>query len=112
MPEINKQDLFNVIKYGHVWHLKRIKEFFSNEMQSSLVSEHHSHFGYDREDNYYYLHDNDCYLFISDGLIEVRSDRVNVLSEDKIYKFEINDAQDILRAYEKFVSVINETNRL
>ena len=69
---IKKEDLFNVIKHGNSWFNGRIKE----ELKKIIAEKHsafylsHS-FRWDSDDEYYYIYDNECYLFIFEGKIEV-----------------------------------------
>ncbi len=100
---VSNEDLFTIIKHGHLWQDKKIKE----EIEKIMADDYF--FLWDSEDKYYYIYDNECYLLISDKKIELRSYRVNVDSSDKNIDFEINSKEDIKLAYEKFKSMINET---
>jgi hypothetical protein len=104
---IKKEDLFNVIKYGHAWHSEKIKEELDKLIVMNPNGLHHS-IRYDSEDKYYFIYENDCYLFAFDGKIEVRCDRENVFSSDKTFTYEIKEAKDIFNAYEHFISVTME----
>jgi hypothetical protein len=104
---IKKEDLLNVIKYGHAWHLEKVKE----ELQKLILmnpngSNHNPR--YDSEDKYYFIYENDCYLFAFDGKVEVRCDRENVFSSDKTFTYEIKEAKDIFNAYMRFNSITME----
>lgn len=104
---IKKEDLFNVIKYGHAWHSEKIKdELEKNLLRNSRVFNHS--FRYENDDKYNYIYDNDCYLFVFDGKIEVRCDRENVFSENKTFTYQIGDANDISLAYERFKYILME----
>jgi hypothetical protein len=100
---IGKEDFITIIKYGHLWQVGKIKE----EIEKILPDDYFLR--WDKEDEYYYVCDNDCYLFISDKKIKLRSYRVNVDSSDKNIDFEINSKEDIKLAYEKFKSMTIET---
>lgn len=104
---ISKEDLFNVIKYGHAWHAEKIKEELWKLMVMSSNQFNHD-FRYDNEDNYYFIYDDECTLFIFDGKIEMRSDRDNVFSTDKTFTYEIKKPEDITSAYEHFKSLLME----
>jgi len=104
---IKKEDLFNVIKYGHAWHAEKIKEELGKLIVMSSNQFNHD-FRYDSEDKYYFVYDNECTLFIFDGKIDLRSDRDNVFSTDKTFTHEIKNAKDILTAYEHFKSLLME----
>jgi hypothetical protein len=104
---ISKDDLFDVIKYGYIWHAKKIKEELDNFLKKKSHIFNHG-FRYDREDKYYYIYDNDCYLFVFDEKIEVRSDRENVFSANKTATHRIKEVEDIQRAYEHFCSMTME----
>ena len=104
---IKKEDLFNVIKHGHAWYAQKIKE----ELDKLLImnSNRFNHdFSYDSQDKYHFIYDNECYLFVFDGRIELRSDRDNVFSTDKTFEYKIKDSNDILKAYEHFNSLTME----
>ena len=104
---IKKEDLFNVIKYGHAWHLEKIKEELEKLITMNPNGLHHS-IRYDNEDKYYFVYDNECYLFAFDGRIEVRCDRDNVFSTDKTFTYQIKEPKDILSVYEHFNSLTME----
>ena len=99
---ISKEDFITIIKYGHLWQVKKIKQEIEKIMPDDYFLR------WDKEDKYYYVCDNECYLFIFDKKIELRSYRVNVDSSDKNIDFEINSKEDIKLAYEKFKSMIIE----
>lgn len=104
---ISKEDLFNVIKHGHAWHAEKIKEELGKLMIKSSNYFNHD-FRYDTDDKFYYIYDNECYLFILDGAIELRSDRDNVFSTNKTFTHDVRNADDIVRAYEHFKSLLIE----
>lgn len=104
---ISKEDLFNTIKHGHNWHSEKIKEELDKLRLMNASALNHQ-LRYDSEDKYYYIYDNECYLFVFDGKIEVRCDRENVSSEGKTFTYQISEANDILSAYEHFNSVTME----
>jgi hypothetical protein len=98
---IKKEDLFNVIKHGHAWHLEKIKDELNKIILMNPRGYHHS-LRHDSEDKYYFIYENECYLFAFDRKIEVRCDRENVFSEGKELTFEIREIEDIVMAYESF----------
>lgn len=100
--EIKKEDFFDAIKYGHLWPASKIK----NELEK-IMEDHHS-LRWDNEDKYYYVYDNECYIFISDKELEVRCDRENVFSSNQTFQYEIKSEKDIAVAYEKFKSITME----
>ncbi len=97
MADISKDDLFDVIRHGYIWHSVKIKDHLSQVLASSANQFNHD-FRYDSEDNYYYIYDNECYIFVFDGKIEVRCDRDNTFSANKSFTYQINDAKDIIAA--------------
>lgn len=107
---IKKEDLFDVIKHGHVWHSKKIKEELDKLLVMNPNGSKHD-LRYDSEDKYYYMYENECYLLVFDGKIEVRSDRDNVFSSDKTFTHQIKEAKDILIAYEHFNSLTMEDDK-
>lgn len=105
--KLSKEELIDVLKYGHKWHAGKIKgELEKLVVMNSRAFNHELQF--DTDDKYYFIYDNECYLFVFDGKIEVRCDRDSGFSANKTFEFRINDAKDILVAYEKFNSTILE----
>ena len=104
---IKKEDLFNVIKHGHAWHSEKIRDELKKLVLRNPCGQHHD-IRHDSEDNYYFIYENECYIFAFDGKIEVRCDRENVFSSDKTFTYEIKEAKDIERAYERFNSATME----
>jgi len=105
--KLSKQELIDVLKYGHNWHAERIKgELEKLVVMSSRAFNHQVQ--YDTDDKFHYVYDNECYLFVFDGRIEVRCDRDNVFSANQTIEFPIRGEKDILAAYEKFKSTILE----
>lgn len=105
---VNKEDLLYVIKHGHDWRAAKIKSELENlvAVNSSAASHEIRH---DHEDKHYYIYDNECFLFISDGRIELRSDRENVFSAGETFEFDIKEEEAVLQAYEKFKSMTMES---
>jgi hypothetical protein len=104
---IKKEDLFDAIKYGYIWHAQKIKDELGKLIDMNSVASNHD-FRFDSEDKYYYVYDNECHLFIFDGRIELRSDRDNVFSSDMTFTHEIKSAKDIQTAYHQFNSITME----
>ena len=105
----SNENLFNINKHGYKWNAKRIKE----HLDDLLVMKAHifNHFfRFDHEDKYFYIYDNDCYLFVFDKKIEVRSDRENVFSANKTFTYKITESKAIQTAYEHFCSVTMESD--
>jgi hypothetical protein len=105
--KISEEDFMNVLKYGRQWHSKKIKEELQKSILLNLNSLNHD-FRYDSDDKIYYIYDNECYLFIFDDRIDIRSDRVNVFSYDKTFTYQINEEKDVLSAYDHFKSLTME----
>ena len=104
---IKKEDLLNVIKHGHVWHLEKIKDELKKLTIMNPNGSNHD-IRYDSEDKYYFIYETECYLFAFDGKVEVRCDRENVFSSDKTFTYEIKEAKDIMNAYMCFNSMTME----
>ena len=105
--KISEEDFMNVLKYGRQWHSKKIKEELDKHLAGNYNIFNHD-FQFDFDDKYYYIYDNECYLFVFDDKIDIRSDRQNVFSSDKTITYQINEAKDILSAYEHFKSLTME----
>ena len=103
--KVEKEDLFKIIKHGNRWYAEKIKEEIEN-----LKCYRFSDFNLRNEDGnkYYYVYNNDCYLYIFNGKIESRCERENVYSSDKTFTYEIKEASDIQLAYERFLSMTME----
>jgi hypothetical protein len=108
MNDDEKQDFFTAIKHGSIWYDKKITECLREllEKQSSHYVNHDLR--WDKDDKYHYIYDNECYLFVFNDKIEVRSDRENVFSSHQTIVFPIAGKADILNAYQKFVSMTME----
>jgi len=108
MDDAKKQDLFDAIKHGSVWYSEKITEYLRD-----IIKKQPSHFGshylsWDSDDKYHYIYDNECYLFVFDDRIQVRSDRDNVFSSNQTINFAITSKDDISAAYEMFCSMTME----
>ena len=107
--DIKKEDLFNVIKHGHAWHTEKIEEEIKNIIATkhySLTREHY--FRWSNRENNNYIYDNDCWLSIFNGRIEIKCERENVFSSGTDRSIDINSSEDVVRAYEKFLSMTME----
>ena len=104
--DIDKKDLFNVVKYGKQWHIENIRA----EAERFMLSESFGYYDLEYLDNMgcYYMYENQCHLKIFDKRIEVSSDRENVLSSDQTIVFEIEDQFDIADAFKRFRSMTME----
>jgi hypothetical protein len=98
---VRKEDLFDIIKHGHAWHAQKIRDELDKLTLMNPNGRHHS-IRHDSEDKYYFIYENDCYLFAFDGRIEVRCDRENVFSSNQNFTYEIKEAKDISNAYMNF----------
>lgn len=108
--DIKKEDLFNVIKHGHAWYAKRIEDEIKKIVSTypSSLSGHHD-LKWDKDDEFHYIYDNDCYLFIFTGKIELRSDRENVYSSNLPIRYPINNEKDVEEAYRHFLTLTMES---
>lgn len=106
---VRKEDLFNVIKHGHKWYEEIIKEGLQKIIDKNYSSFNDNHsIRWDSDDNYHFIYDNECYLFIFERRIELRCDRENVFSSHQAINFPITTVNDIELAYEKFKSMTME----
>jgi hypothetical protein len=107
--EITPEELFRLIKSGNPWNAKKIKDALEELIESYKSNITMGHiFAFDTEDQFYYLHDNNCYLFVYDEEIETRSDRTDVLNEGLTAKFPITDMLNIKDAYNHFCGITLE----
>ncbi len=108
---IEKEDLFNVIKYGHRWHAEKIKEILKIFIDSTNASFANKHIiQWDSDEKCHFIYDNECNLIIFDGKIELRCDRENVFSSDQTVNFPIKNDADIEFAYKSFKSMTMESD--
>ena len=107
--EIDKKDLFDVMNHGHAWYESKIEEEIKkviNKFPFDLTGHHNLR--WDKDDEYHFIYDNECYLFIFKGEIELRSDRENVFSSNKTIKYSIKNEKDIEEAYRHFLMLTME----
>jgi hypothetical protein len=97
----------SVEKFVKNWKAKQIKEELNKLLTSTYLSSNHN-WGFDFEDKYHFIYDNECYLFIFDKKIELRSDRENVFSANKTITHQIKNTEDIHEAYRHFWSLTAE----
>ena len=105
----DKKELFETIKHGHAWYEEKIEEEIKkviNKFPYDLTGHHDLR--WDKDDEYHFIYDNECYLFIFKGEIELRSDRENVFSSNKTIKCSIKNEKDIEEAYRHFLSLTME----
>ena len=107
--EITPDEFFRVLKTGNPWNAQKIKDALEKLIESRHTNIYSGHlFGFDSEDKIHFLHDNDCYLFIYDEVIETRCDRTDVASEGVELKFPITEILNIEAAYSHFCSISME----
>ncbi len=103
--EFSEENFIDVLKTGHQWHSSKIKEELNQQI---IIDSFRYQLNFDAREKRYYVYDNECFLSIFDGKIELRSDRENVSSEGKTISYKINRAGDILSAYEHFKALTME----
>lgn len=109
MKDEDKKDFMDAIKHGHLWHINKIKKHLDEMFTNPASPYHHAHeVRRDHNDDLYFICDNNCYLFIDDDLIELRSDRENVPSSHQTIKYPIKSANDIVAAYKHFNDLTRE----
>ena len=107
--DLKKEDLLNAIKHGHIWHRERIED----EIKKTIYL-HHSNstrdhsFVWSKGEKINYIYENECYLLIFDGRIEVRCERENVYSSGVERSISVKNKLDINTAYELFLSMTME----
>jgi len=106
--KISNKDLLDIIKNGHLWPASKIKEHLEKLILFNSFPFNHD-FGYDKDQNIFYVHDDDCYLFIFDRRIEVACNRSDGPSGNQTFDHTINSENDILAAYDHFKSILAET---
>jgi hypothetical protein len=62
--KISEEDFMNVLKYGRLWHSKKIKEELDKILLTNSTIFNHE-FQFDFDDKYFYIYDNECYLMFS-----------------------------------------------
>lgn len=107
MSDISKKDLFDVIKYGHIWHIDRIKDELEKIISNSS-SYSHMEIRWDGDEKIFYVFELDCYLFVDDGVVSVRSDRDNTPSTDVTTEYRIKTVDDIKNSFRHFTNLTRE----
>lgn len=109
MDDKDKQRFFNAIKHGSIWDSEKIVKNLKDLIESRAFPVGFGHtFSWDNADNFHYIYDNECYLFVEDYKIVLRSDRENVFSANQNIDFPIVESTDIYDAYRKFLSMTME----
>lgn len=113
MKDEEKKDFFDAMKHGHLWHIKKITGHLHDMLTKPESPYQWDHeIRQDRNEDLLFILDNNCYLFIYDDLIELRSDRENVPSSHQTIKYQIKSANDIVAAYKHFVDLTREDEEL
>ena len=105
--EIPPEELFRLIKTGNPWNAKKIKDALEEFTEQSKIFMGHI-IEFDIEDQFYFIHDNNCYLVVCDEEIQTSSDRTDVRNEGRTAKFPIADVLDIRAAYSHFCGLTIE----
>ncbi len=109
MEDSEKRDFFEAIKNGALWHQDKIVAELRIVLAKNPLHIGSTHsIRWDSSDKFYYIYDNECYLFISNDLIELRCDRDNVFSSHKTIAYPIKNANDVGDAYERFLAMTME----
>ena len=103
----SENDEFNSMSDGYTWTAEKIKEELNVLMKNSSTVFNHD-FGYDFDDRYHFIYDDETTLFIFDQRLEIRCDKEEALSANRTFEYEVNNANDIANAYEKFKSILSE----
>ena len=98
-------DLFDAIKRGNRWNAMSIEKIIVERCYSSSIN-HEMLF--DEKEKLHYLYNDECFLIVYNGMIEVRCDRENVFSSNVSIEYPINNIDDIKTAYERFKFMIME----
>ena len=107
--DIEKKDLFDVMKHGHAWYESKIEEEIKNVIAShhpGLTREHYLRWS--NSENHNYIYDNDCWLTILNGSIEIKNERENVFNAGVERTIDIKNKVDVERAYKYFLSMTME----
>ena len=106
MTKINNDNVKNAGQYLNIWNEDRIKEnilvIINKNPFNDIV------LNYDKQDNSYYISNNNCYLSIGNKIIWIGSNRENVFSSDVELEYEIENEIDIFDAYNRFYSMVCE----
>lgn len=99
--------MFDVIKYGCIWHRNRIKEELEKIISSDDVA-FECEIRRDDDDEFHCIYQNECYLFIKNGAIELRCDRPNEEFESMSDLISINSAADVQAVFARFKDWVND----
>ena len=105
----DKKELFETIKHGHAWYETKIEDEIKNVIAShhpGLTREHYLRWS--DSENHNYIYDNDCWLTILNGSIEIKNERENVFSAGVERTIDIKSKEDVENAYKTFLSMTME----
>ena len=106
--KITPKRFLKTLQTGSCWFAEDIYNEINNiiEQQASRWTNHY--FRFDPEDKYWYIYDNECYLFVFDDKIILRSDRDSVTSSGDQITITIKNLKDIKSSYEQFMHMSME----
>jgi len=98
------QDIFyKTLKTGSTpWSVDDIYNEINTLLENKNYRWTNHYFQRDHDEKYWFIYDNECYLFVFDDKIIVRCDRDNVNSSGMTHTITIKKRSDIERAYDEF----------
>lgn len=107
MTDLTKQELLDVIQYGCVWHVKRIKDELEKVIAGSQLD--YLEISWDDDDGgFFYVYDNECNLFVENGAIDLRCDRDSCPNPYKNINHPIKSLKDLEDCFNTFVDMVLE----
>lgn len=106
--KITQEVFYKTLKNGTYFPADRIRELVEQAIEASSSRWTNHYFQRDHDEKYWYIYDNECYLFVFDDKIIVRCDRDSGHSAGQCMTVQIKNRQDIQTCYETFRSMTME----
>ena len=106
--KITQEVFYKTLKNGSYFPADRIQDEINHLLETKNYRWTDHSFQRDHDEGYWYIYDNECYLFVFDDKIIVRCDRDAVNSAGQCMTVHIKNKQDIERCYETFRSMTME----
>lgn len=100
--KITQERFIKTLQTGSCWSPDDIRDEINRLLENKNHRWTNHYFQRDHIDKYWYIYDNECYLFVEDEKITVRCDRDNVSSSGMTHTIHIENKRDIELAYDEF----------
>lgn len=100
--KLTEERFIKTLKTGSCWFADDIRDEINRLLETNNYRWTNHYFQRDHVEKYWFMYDNECYLFIQDDKIIVRCDRDNVNSHGMTHTITVKNRRDIERAYDEF----------